>query len=116
MKQNIKSIDVAISVTEEKDFFNKNLELQQESFDRMSKMISEIVTKSYKPLMDNIELITQPMRELSEKMSSMVNPLSSIVSNIPSIVLPEIELPKFNIPNYFNDIETKDDDKNKYNK
>ena len=61
--------------------------------------------------MDNIELITQPMRELSEKMSSMVNPLSSIVSNIPSIVLPEIELPKFNIPNYFNDIETKDDDK-----
>ena len=49
-------------------------------------------------------------------MSSMVNPLSSIVSNIPSIVLPEIELPKFNIPNYFNDIETKDDDKNKYNK
>lgn len=116
LKQNIKSIDVAISVTEEKDFFNKNLELQQESFDRMSKMISEIVTKSYKPLMDNIELITQPMRELSEKMSSMVNPLSSIVSNIPSIVLPEIELPKFNIPNYFNDIETKDDDKNKYNK
>lgn len=113
LKLNTKSLDIAISVTEEKDFFNKNLELQQESFDRMSKMISEIVTKYYKPLMGNIELITQPMRELSEKISSMVNPLSSIVSNIPSIVLPEIELPKFNIPNYFNDIETEDDDKNK---
>lgn len=113
LKQNTKSLDIAISVTEEKDFFNKNLELQQESFYRMSKMISEIVTKTYKPLMDNIELITQPMRELSEKISSMVNPLSSIVSNIPSIVLPEIELPKFNIPNYFNDIEIEDDDKNK---
>lgn len=113
LKQNTKSLDIAISITEEKDFFNKNLELQQESFYRMSKMISEIVTKTYKPLMDNIELITQPMRELSEKISPTVNPLSSIVPNIPSIVLPEIELSKFNIPNYFNDIKTKEGDKNK---
>ena len=61
--------------------------------------------------MDNIELITKPMRELSEKISSMVNPLSSIKLNVPNIVLPEIELPKYNIPNYFKDVEIEDEEK-----
>ena len=65
--------------------------------------------KTYKPFLDNIELITQPMRELSEKFSSMVKPLSSMVSNIPSIVLPEIELPKYNIPNYFGENENEEE-------
>ncbi len=111
LKHNTKSLDEAISISEEKDFFKKNLELQQESFDRMSKMIRETILSTYKPLMDNIELITKPMRELSEKNSSMVNPLSSIKLNVPNIVLPEIELPKYNIPNYFKDVEIDDEEK-----
>lgn len=111
LKHNTKSLDEAISISEEKDFFKKNLELQQESFDRMSKMIRETILSTYKPLMDNIELITKPMRELSEKISSMVNPLSSIKLNVPNIVLPEIELPKYNIPNYFKDVEIEDEEK-----
>ena len=65
--------------------------------------------KTYKSLLDNIELITQPMRELNEKFGSMVEPLSSVVSNIPSIVLPEIELHKFNIPNYFSENEIEEE-------
>ena len=109
LKQNTQSLDIAISISEGKDFFKKNLELQRESFDRMSKMLGEIVMKTYKPFLDNIELITQPTRELSEKFSSMINPLSSMVSNIPSIVLPEIELPKYNIPNYFGENENEEE-------
>ena len=111
LKQEIKSLDTAISITEEKDFFNRNIELSLESVNRISKMVSEIVMSSYKPLMDGIELMTQPMKELSEKMKSILNPMSSILSNMPSMVLPEVELLKYNIPNYFNDIETEDDDK-----
>ena len=110
LKQNIKSLDIAISVTEEEDFINKNLELQLESIDRISKMLSEVVD-TYKPLMESLELITQPMTDLNKKVSIMLSSLSSAVPNIPSIVLPEIELPKFNIPNILNDIETSENDK-----
>lgn len=105
LKQEINSLDRAILITEEKDFFKKNLELRLESADRISKMLREIVMNTYKPLMDNIELMTQPMKELSEKMKSIVNPMTSIISNIPSIVLPEVELSKYNIPDYFSNIE-----------
>lgn len=105
LKQEINSLDRAILITEEKDFFKKNLELRLESVDRISKMLREIVMNTYKPLMDNIELMTQPMKELSEKMKSIVNPMTSIMSNIPCIVLPEVELSKYNIPNCFSNIE-----------
>lgn len=105
LKQEINSLDRAILITEEKDFFKKNLELRLESADRISKMLREIVMNTYKPLMDNIELMTQPMKELSEKMKSIVNPMTSIISNIPSIVLPKVELSKYNIPDYFSNIE-----------
>ena len=111
LKQNIESLDTAISVTEEEDFINKNLELQLESIDRISKMLSEVVD-TYKPLMESLELITQPMTDLNKKVSIMLSSLSSEVPNIPSIVLPEIELPKFNLPNILNDIETSENDIN----
>lgn len=114
LKHNTNSLDMAILITEKEDFFEKNLELQQESFDRLSKMFKEIIN-AYKPLMENIELITKPMEELNKKISSMVYPLSSIKLNMPNIVLPEIELPKYNIPYYFKDNEMKKD-KEKSNK
>lgn len=101
LKKTIKSLDVAIKITEEKDFINKNLKLQHESFERLAKTMRETVLNIYKPLMENIETITQPMRNLSEKLSEIVNPITSMIPNIPNIVLPEIELSKFNIPNYF---------------
>lgn len=113
LKQEIKSLDTAISITKEKDFFNRNIELSLESINRISKMVSEIVMSSYKPLMDSIELMTQPMKKLSEKMKSIVNPMSSILSNTPSMVLPEVELLKYNIPNYFSNIETEISEKDK---
>ena len=115
LKKTTKSLDVAIKITEEKDFINKNLELQHESFERLAKTMRETVLNIYKPLMENIDAITQPMRNLSEKLNEIVKPITSMIPNIPNIVLPEIELSKFNIPNYFdlmnveeNDVEEKD--------
>lgn len=101
LKKTTKSLDVAIKITEEKDFINKNFELQHESFERLAKTMRETVLNIYKPLMENIDAITQPMRNLSEKLNEIVKPITSVIPNIPNIVLPEIELPKFNIPNYF---------------
>lgn len=107
-----KSLDMAIKITEEKDFIYKNIELQQESFERLAKTMRETV----KPILENINLITQPLKEFSEKLNEIVNPISKMIPNIvnvipkvempnfdlPNIVLPEIELPKFDLPNYFN--------------
>lgn len=101
LKKTTKSLDVAIKITEEKDFINKNFELQHESFERLAKTMCETVLNIYKPLMENTDAITQPMRNLSEKLNEIVKPITSMIPNIPNIVLPEIELPKFNIPNYF---------------
>lgn len=101
LKKTTKSLDIAIKITEEKDFINKNFELQHESFDRLAKTMRETVLNIYNPLMENIDAITQPMRNLSEKLNEIVKPITSMIPNIPNIVLPEIELPKFNIPNYF---------------
>ena len=105
LKHNIELLDIAISISEEKDFFKKNIELQQDSFDRMSKMLREAVYNFYKPFLDNIELLTQSTKQLSDRILSTNNSLSNIISTIPSIVLPEIELTKYDIPKYFNDDE-----------
>ena len=113
LKKSIKSLDIAIKITEEKDFINKNIELQHESFTRLANVLSDAVLKSCKPLIDNINELTKPMIELSEKLSEITKPFSSLNFNIPNIVLPEIELPKFNIPNYFDKVEIdEENDKN----
>lgn len=70
----------------------------------------ETVLNIYKPIIENIDAITQPMRELSEKLNEIVEPITSVINNIPNIVLPEIELPKFNIPNYFDLIDAEEND------
>lgn len=111
LKQEITSLDDAISIIEEKDFFNRNMQFNLENVNRISKMLSEIVINSYKLLMNNIETMTQPMKELNKK----VNSLTSVLSNISSMVLPEVDQVKYDIPNYFTDIETEGDD-NKSNK
>jgi len=108
LKKEINSLDTAISITEEKDFFNKNMELRLESINRISKMVSEIIMSSYKPLMDSIELMIQPVKELNENMKTILYPMSSLLSNMPSMVLPEVELSKYNIPNNFINIESED--------
>lgn len=110
LKKTTKSLDFAIKITEEKDFINKNLELQHESFERLAKTMREVVANIYKPILENINSITQPMKNLSEKLSQIVNPITSA---IPNIVLPEIELPKFNIPTYFDLINNEEDVKEK---
>lgn len=110
LKKTTKSLDFAIKITEEKDFINKNLELQHESFERLAKTMCEVVANIYKPILENINSITQPMKNLSEKLSQIVNPITSA---IPNIVLPEIELPKFNIPTYFDLINNEEDVKEK---
>lgn len=102
LKQNTKSLNTAISIIECKDFFDKNLELYQQSFNRISKVIGEIVINSYKPLMDNIEIITKPMIEFSEKLKTIINPISEMISNID---FPEIESSKYII----NDNNSKND-------
>lgn len=111
LKQEIKSLDTAISTTEQKDFLNRNIKLSYEYINKISEIINEFIMNSYKPLMDNIELINQPMKEINEKIKLIVNPVSSIISNMTSSVLPEVELLKYNIPNYFNDIKTENDNK-----
>lgn len=114
LKKSIKSLDIAIKITEEKDFIAKNIELQHESFTKLANVLSDAVLKSCKPLIDNINELTKPMRELSEKLSEIAKPFSSLNFNIPNIVLPEIELPKFNIPNYFDKVEiNEENDKNR---
>lgn len=110
LKKTTKSLDSAIKITEEKDFINKNLELQYESFERLTETMHETVLNIYKPIIENIDAITQPMRELSEKLNEIVEPITSVINNIPNIVLPEIELPKFNIPNYFDLIDAEEND------
>lgn len=105
LKKSIKSLDMAIKITEEKDFINKSIELQHESFNRLANMMRETIFNAYKPMLENVNAITQPMKELSQKLSEIVKPISSMIANMPNIVLPEIELPKFNIPNYFENIK-----------
>ena len=70
----------------------KNIELQNESFDRLTKIMQEIVSNTL-----DISTLIQPLQNLKET----INPFKSLISNTPNIVLPEIELPKYNIPNYF---------------
>ncbi len=105
LKKNIKSLNIAIQTTEEKDFINKNIELQDKSFKKLANTMREMVLSSYIPLMENIDIITKPMNEITEKMSEIIKPITSVISEmvpkIPSIELPEIELSKFDIPKYF---------------
>ncbi len=107
LKKNIKSLNIAIQTTEEKDFINKNIELQDKSFKKLANTMREIVLSSYIPLMENIDIITKPMNEITEKMSEIIKPITSMISEmvpkIPSIELPEIELSKFDIPKYFSE-------------
>ena len=91
LKETIKSLNVAIKITEEQDFINKNIELQNESFDRLTKIMQEIVSNTL-----DISTLIQPLQNLKET----INPFKSLISNTPNIVLPEIELPKYNIPIY----------------
>lgn len=112
-----KSLDKAIEITENQDFINRNIELQHESFERFAKTIKETFLNLYNPFFDDINLLTEPLRELSTKMNEIVKPITEMLPKIsdmipkvelPNTVLPEMELSKFNMVNYFSDNNKKE--------
>lgn len=96
LEQQTKSLDIAISITEGRDFLQKKIELQLESTNRILKMLCEIVVRDYSPIMDSIELIAQPIRELNDgKVNLIGKQLPSIIDFIPNNILTN-ELFKYN--------------------
>lgn len=105
LKKSIKSLDEAIKVTEEQDFINKNVELQHDSFARLAKTMRKSIMNIYSTIIENIDAMTQPLNDLSQRLTKILKPITSMVSELPNVVIPEIDLPEINIPNYFEEVE-----------
>ena len=90
LKKINKSLDKAILITEHKDFIEKNIELENQAFMKLTNLMINIISDIYKPILDNIDKTITPLTTLSDKISSMVVP----------------SFPEINIPNAF---QIKDD-------
>lgn len=100
LKKSIKSLDKAIQIVEEKEFFEKNVELIQKSFDGLEKLMNKMKS-IYNPILESLDLIAQPLKSINDRLFETIKSINSIKLYTPNIVLPEIELPKYDIPKFF---------------
>jgi len=98
LEKTSKSLELAIKITEETDFINRNIKLQKESLERLAKTMKKFATELYNPLMPNFESLYRPLNDISEKLKKTANPFSSIFENNFQM---DIGLSKFNMLNYF---------------
>lgn len=98
LKTTTSSLDKFITITEKQKFIDKSIALRYESSEKMVRIMSEAVLNICKPLIENIDSILPHMTE-SKALSAVA---ASLTANMPNIVLPEIELSKFNLVDYFN--------------
>lgn len=92
LKETIKSLNNVINIINNKDFINKNFELNKESMERFSKTMAIIVENITKPLIKNMETILNPLNNNIDKYLSKINESFSSLNFDPiNIALSEID-------------------------